>query len=72
MEDIIPIINFILLIFILCVLIWQTVAIEDAQIRLTNNDTAYIYNSQRIKNEFDYMQSKIDGLAPVKAATPAT
>jgi hypothetical protein len=56
---VIPAINFILALFILATALWQTVLIEDIQVQITNNDITYAFNSSRIKNEFDAMQTKL-------------
>lgn len=67
-AGVIPCINFILMLFILAVLLWQTVVIEETQIRVANNDVAYAFNARRIKNEFDAMQIKLNEVAPSKSA----
>lgn len=71
-TDTVASINFILILFILAMVLWQTVEIESANKRIMSNDAAYTFNAARLQNEFSVMQTSINAV-PAKSinAVPA-
>lgn len=70
-SDTVAVINFALILFILAMVLWQTVEIESVQVRIANHDTAYTFNAARLQNEFAAMQASINKI-PAKAPAPAS